>query len=125
MTSSFIAQLKAKYCRSGKTKYWILEIYPHPALTRSLGKLLGNLEKGSPQKLLNTQPPKNNTFFLFGEKVRWASSLQLNQDYYWIYKEVCSSRGQKLYQIQDWKLLGEPKTVRRMSQLLKKHEISV
>lgn len=62
---------------------------------------------------------------MFGEKVRWASSLQLNQDYYWVYKEVRSSQGQKLYQIQDWKLLGEPNTVKRMSQLLKKYVLSI
>ena len=97
-----IAQLKNKYLRHGISKYWILELKSSP-LTK---------------QLLNSKLPKSTTFFLFNEKVRWASRLVLNQTYYWVY-QVKSKDHHHYYQIQDWKLLGEAKTVKRCWQFFK------
>jgi len=106
MNNYLIAQLKAKYCRQNQTSsYWILELKPHSALTK---------------QLLNTKPPKSTTFFLFNEKTRWASRLQTKQDYYWVY-QVKTKANQCYYQIQDWKLLGEPKLVNRCWQFFKNY----
>ena len=95
---NLIAQLKNKYCRSNQTSsYWILELKPYSTLTK---------------QLLKIKPPKYTTFFLFNEKTRWASRLQTNQHYYWVY-QVKQKADQHYYQVQDWKLLGEPKLVKR------------
>lgn len=88
-SGEFISVLKAKPCRQAKTKYWILELKP----------------------LIKSAQPKTTTFYLFNQKTRWASRLQLEQTYYWTYK--LKQTDQTYYQIQDWKLLGEPKTVKR------------
>lgn len=101
---NLIARLRQKHCRQkGKTKYWILELQLFPTLTKSL---------------LNSKPPKTTTFYLFNQKARWASRLQLGQTYYWIYQTKKKAQ-QCYYQIQDWKLLGEVKTVRRCTKFLK------
>ena len=101
-----IAQLKAKYRHQNQiSSYWILELKPYSTLTKNI---------------LNSKVPKSTTFFLFNQKVRWASCLQLNQTYSWIY-QIKAKNAKHYYQIQDWKLLGEPKTVKRCSQFFKNY----
>lgn len=101
---NLIAQLKSKSRRQNPTSsYWILELKPHSALTKTL---------------LKVKPPNSTTFFLFNQKVRWASRLQLNQIYGWFY-QIKTKNTKHYYQIQDWKLLGEPQTVKRCSQFFK------
>ena len=93
--NNLIAQLQKKHCRSNrKTKYWILELKP-----------------------LNSKLPKTTNFYLFNQKARWASYLQLEKTYCWTYS--VNQRGYSL--IQDWKLLGEAKTVKRCWGFFKEH----
>jgi len=106
MTKTVIAQLSEKYLRKTKENksYYLLYLTPHQNLTQLYSQLTKT----------KTSALKSKPLYLFPEKNKWGAKLKLNQTYLFHYQ-----KHNHYLHLTDWKLLGDPLTVKRTLNLIK------